>query len=77
MVQVHSTDDALTINTGIPHHGSVWFLQVLSTDERLSLFGAAREMFLNAAYRKDLNDPHTAVMWDSRTNGAGLFVERT
>src|SRR5258705_8744643 len=31
------TDGALTINTGIPHHGSVWFVQVLSTDDALTI----------------------------------------
>ena len=43
MLQVLSTKGALTLVLPIPPRGSVWMLQVLSTDNRSFLFGATRD----------------------------------
>ena len=51
----------------IPQRGSVWIVQVLSTESRIFRPARfAREKIWSAVYREDLNDPHAAALWDSR-----------
>ena len=51
----------------IPQRGSVWIVQVLSTESRIFRPARfAREKIWSAVYRGDLNDPHAAALWDSR-----------
>jgi len=63
----------------IPQRGSVWIVQVLSTESRIFRPARfAREKIWSAVYREDLKNPHAAALWDSRAYGVGApMVERT